>query len=276
MFRDITIGQYIPGKSPLHKLFPALKIIFTVLYIVVLFLLHKPLSYVIFTIYTAALVLISGVSVRIILKGLRPVLWILIFTAIVNVFMTPGEVVWTIPIWRFGLKITREGLIMGAMMTVRLFYLIVGTSLLTLTTSPLQLTDGIEKLLKPFDRFKVPSYEIAMMMTIAIRFIPTLAEETDKIIKAQTARGADFETGNILKRAKAMVPLLVPLFVSAFRRADELATAMEARCYNGGEGRTRMKESRMTRQDTAAIVIFVLCSALVLVVEYIKFPTIIH
>lgn len=269
MFRDITIGQYIPGKSPLHKLFPALKIIFTVLYIVVLFLLHRPLSYVIFTVYTAALVLISGISAKIILKGVRPMLWILIFTALVNVFMTPGEIVWALPIWRFTLKITREGLIMGASMTVRLFYLIVGSSLLTLTTSPLQLTDGIEKLLKPLRRIKVPSYEIAMMMTIAIRFIPTLAEETDKIIKAQTARGADFETGNIIKRAKAMVPLLVPLFVSAFRRADELATAMEARCYNGGEGRTRMKESRMTKSDAAAIVVFVLCSVLVLVVEYV-------
>lgn len=276
MFKDITIGQYIPGRSPLHKMFPALKIIFTVLYIVVLFLLDKPVSYVIFTVYTAALVMISGVSVKIILKGFRPILWILIFTAAVNVFMTPGEVVCTIPIWRFSLKITHEGLVQGAMMTIRLFYLVAGTSLLTLTTSPLQLTDGIEKLLRPFNRLKVPSYEIAMMMTIAIRFIPTLAEETDKIIKAQTARGADFETGNLIRRAKAMVPLLVPLFVSAFRRADELATAMEARCYNGGEGRTRMKESRMTKSDAAAIAIFALCSALVLVVEYIKFPTIIH
>ena len=269
MFKDITIGQYIPGKSPLHRMFPALKIIFTVLYIVVLFLLDKPISYVVFTAYTAALVMISGVSVKIILKGMRPVLWILIFTALINLFMTPGEVVWSMPVWRFTLKITREGLVQGATMTVRLFYLITGTSLLTLTTSPLQLTDGIEKLLKPFNKLKVPSYEIAMMMTIALRFIPTLAEETDKIMKAQTARGADFETGNIIRRAKAMVPLLVPLFVSAFRRADELATAMEARCYNGGEGRTRMKESRMIKLDAAAIAVFALCAALVLTVEYV-------
>ena len=276
MFKDITIGQYIPGNSPLHKLFPMLKIIFTVLYIVVLFLLKKPLSYVIFTVYTAALVLLSGVSVKIILKGLRPMLWILVFTAVINLFMTPGEVVWSLPIWRFSLKITREGIIQCVTMTIRLFYLITGTSLLTLTTSPLQLTDGIEKLLKPLNKFRVPSFEIAMMMTIAIRFIPTLAEETDKIIKAQTARGADFQTGSIVRRARAMVPLLVPLFVSAFRRADELATAMEARCYNGGEGRTRMKESRMTKADVAAIIVFAACAALVLTVEYVKISSFIH
>ena len=268
MFKDITIGQYIPGNSPLHKLYPALKILLTVAYIVVLFIIKKPLSYAAFFVFTAALVVISGISVKIILRGIRPMLWILIFTAVINLFMTQGEAVFTIPLWQFGINITREGIALAAAMTVRLLFLIVGTSLLTLTTSPLQLTDGIEKLLKPLRPLKVPSYEIAMMMTIAIRFIPILAEETDKIIKAQTARGADFESGNIMRRAKAMVPILVPLFVSAFRRADELATAMEARCFGGGGKRTRMNETRMKRLDAAAIVVFLLCCGAVAVLEF--------
>ncbi|MGN0108272.1 MAG: energy-coupling factor transporter transmembrane component T family protein, partial [Hominilimicola sp.] len=235
MLKDITIGQFIPGNSPLHKIHPPVKIILTILYITVLFLIDKPVSYIIFTVYTVTLVFISSVPLKVLLRGVKPMLWIFIFTAVLNVFMTPGETIWSLPIFHFTLKITKEGLTAGVTMAVRLLYLIIGTSLLTLTTSPLQLTDGIEKLLKPFRKIKVPSHEIAMMMTIAIRFIPTLAEETDKIKKAQTARGADFETGNIIKRAKAMLPLLIPLFISAFRRADELATAMEARCYNGGE-----------------------------------------
>ncbi len=268
MFKDITIGQYIPGSSPLHKMYPALKIVLTIAYIVVLFFLHKPLAYAAFFVFTAALILMSGVSVKIILKGIRPMLWILIFTALINLFMTQGETVFSIPLWAFSINISREGIVLAATMTVRLLFLIVGASLLTLTTSPLQLTDGIEKLLKPLRPLKVPSYEIAMMMTIAIRFIPTLAEETDKIIKAQTARGADFETGNILRRAKAMVPILVPLFVSAFRRADELATAMEARCYNGGGKRTRMKETRMKKLDAAAIAVFLMCCGVLAVLEY--------
>lgn len=271
MFKDITIGQYIPGKSPLHKMYPALKIILSILYIAVLFLLNKPLSYTVFTLYTATLIIISGINFMIILKGVKPMLWIIIFTAVINLFMTPGQVVWSAGISQFTVKITQEGIVLCVVMSIRLFYLIAGTSLLTLTTSPLQLTDGIEKLLRPLRVIKVPSYEIAMMMTIAIRFIPTLAEETDKIRKAQTARGADFETGNIIKRAKAMIPLLVPLFVSAFRRADELATAMEARCYNGGDKRTRMKESKMKRLDAAATVIFIVCAAGVIVLDRIVF-----
>ena len=272
MFKDVTIGQYIPGNSIIHKIHPPFKIILALLYIVVLFMLSKWVSYGIFTLYTAALVFLSGVHLRIILKGLKPMLWIIVFTALINIFMTPGEAVWSIPIWQFSINITREGLTMGMTMTIRLVYLVIGTSLLTLTTSPLQLTDGIEKLLNPLRVIKVPAHEIAMMMTIAIRFIPTLAEETDKIIKAQTARGADFESGNIVRRAKAMVPILVPLFISAFRRADELATAMEARCYHGGSGRTRMKETRMSRLDAVAGVVFILCAALVLFAEYtVKF-----
>lgn len=269
MFSDIIIGQYVPGKSPLHRMNPPVKIILTILYIAVLFFVNTPVSYIIFTVYTVTLVIISGVPVRMLLKGIKPMLWIFIFTALLNIFMTPGETVWSLPVFKFTLKITKEGLAAGVTMAVRLLYLIAGTSLLTLTTSPLRLTDGIEKLLKPFRIIKVPYHEIAMMMTIAIRFIPTLAEETDKIKRAQTARGADFETGNIIKRAKAMIPLLVPLFISAFRRADELATAMEARCYNGGENRTRMKELHVTALDVKAAVIFAVCAAVLLMAEFL-------
>lgn len=268
MFRDIIIGQYIPGKSILHRLNPSVKIIFTILYIAVLFMIKSPASYAVFTVYTILLVLISRVPLRMIIKGIRPMLWIFIFTAILNLFMTPGEAVWSLPVLGFTVNITKEGLVSGAAMVVRLTYLLTGTSLLTLTTSPLQLTDGIEKLLKPLRIIKVPSHEIAMMMSIAIRFIPTLSEETDKIIKAQTARGADFETGNIIKRARMMVPLIVPLFISALRRADELATAMEARCYNGGSNRTKMKESRIISTDINAMAIFAVCAAIILFAEY--------
>ena len=269
MFKDIIIGQYVPGNSPLQKMNPPVKIIMTINYIVLLFILKNPISYVVFTIYTITLILISGVPFKMILKGLKPMLWIFIFTAVLNVFMTPGDTVWALKIFKFTLKITKEGIESGSLMVIRLLYLVMGTSLLTLTTSPLQLTDGIEKLLKPFNKIKVPSHEIAMMMTIAIRFIPTLAEETDKIMKAQMARGADFETGNIIRRAKAMIPLLVPLFVNAFRRADELATAMEARCYNGGNNRTKMKETHMTKVDLGASIVFVLAAALIMAVEFL-------
>ena len=242
MFRDIIIGQYVPGNSPLHKMNPPVKIIMTILYIVLLFILKNPISYVVFTIYTITLILISGVPFKMILKGLKPMLWIFIFTAVLNVFMTPGDTVWALKIFKFTLKITKEGIESGSLMVIRLLYLVMGTSLLTLTTSPLQLTDG---------------------------FIPTLAEETDKIMKAQMARGADFETGNIIRRAKAMIPLLVPLFVNAFRRADELATAMEARCYNGGNNRTKMKETHMTKVDLGASIVFVLAAALIMAVEFL-------
>lgn len=269
MFKDIIIGQYVAGSSPLHRLNPSVKIIFTMLYIVILFLIKGLVPYIIFTVCTAALILLSAVPVKMILRGIRPMLWIFIFTAVLNIFMTPGEAVWSLPVFSLTLKITREGLLFAALMVIRLLYLAAGTSLLTLTTSPLQLTDGIEKLLKPLRKIKVPSHEIAMMMTIALRFIPTLAEETDKIVKAQKARGADFETGNIIRRAKAMVPILVPLFISAFRRADELATAMEARCYNGGDNRTKMKETHIGAIDFKAGVIFALCAAAVLCAEFI-------
>ncbi len=195
-------------------------------------------------------------------------LYILIFTALINLFMTPGTPLWVCPFWE-SLKITQEGLKLAVLMVLRLIYLVIGTSVLTLTTSPLMLTDGIEKLLKPFEVIKVPSHEIAMMMTIAIRFIPTLSEETEKIMKAQMARGADFESGNILKRAKAMIPLLVPLFISAFRRADDLAVAMDSRCYHGGKNRTRMKQMKLTSKDGVAALFMICFSVLVIAAEVI-------
>ena len=268
MFKDIIIGQYVPGKSVLHKLDPKIKIILTLVYIVMLFLIHSPVSYAAFAVMTAALVLISRINLKFFLKGLRPMLFIIIFTAVINLLLTPGEAVFSILIFHWRLSITGEGIHAAAVMFYRLIFLVTGTSLLTLTTTPLMLTDGIEKLLSPLTIIKVPAHEIAMMMTIAIRFIPTLAEETDKIQKAQTARGADFSSKNLIKRVHAMIPLLVPLFVSAFRRADELATAMDARCYNGGKNRTRMHESKIGRNDILCAVIYIAVCAVVLVIQY--------
>ena len=266
MFKDITIGQYIEGNSFIHKMDARVKILLSLFYIVILFLISSPIAYGIVFLFTSFLVWLSKVPVRYIIRGLKPMLYILIFTALINLFMTTGgEVLWTCP-GLSSVKITEAGIATAAEMVIRLVLLVVMTSLLTLTTSPLMLTDGIEKILKPFEVIKVPAHEIAMMMTIAIRFIPTLSEETEKIIKAQTARGADFESGNLLKRAKAMIPLLVPLFISAFRRADDLAVAMDSRCYHGGKNRTRMKQMKMTARDgIATVVIAVFTIALVLV-----------
>ena len=266
MFKDITIGQYIEGNSFIHKMDARVKILLSLVYIVVLFLIKTPVAYALVFLFTAFLVWLSRLPVKYIIRGLKPMLYILIFTAVINLFMTQGgEVLWTCPFWT-SLKITEQGLKTAVIMILRLSLLVVATSLLTLTTSPLMLTDGIEKLLKPFEIIKVPAHEIAMMMTIAIRFIPTLSEETEKIIKAQTARGADFESGNILKRAKSMIPLLVPLFISAFRRADDLAVAMDSRCYHGGKNRTRMKQMKMTWRDAVATIVVVLASGLFLVI----------
>ena len=269
MFKNITIGQYVEGESFIHKMDARIKILLALFYIFILFIISSPAAYFIFTIFTALLIIISGVPIRYILRGLKPMLFILVFTAVINLFMTSGEtVIWTCPFWS-KMRITEEGLKTAVMMILRLIYLVAGTSVLTLTTSPLMLTDGIESLLKPFEIIKVPSHEIAMMMTIAIRFIPTLSEETEKIMKAQMARGADFETGNIFRRAKAMVPLLVPLFISAFRRADELAVAMDSRCYCGGKKRTRMKVMKMTYRDAVAVVFMVSFAALAVIVQNI-------
>lgn len=262
MIKDITIGQYVPGDSFIHKLDPRVKILISIVYIAALFIVNNFEGYIFIIAFTGLSIAISKVPVRYIYKGLKPIFVLLLFTALINIFMTSGDVI--LFQWKF-LRIYREGLVLAAFMVLRLSFLIVGTSLLTLTTSPIELTDGIEKLLNPFKKIGVPAHELAMMMTIALRFIPTLMDETDKIMKAQMARGADFESGNIFRRAKNLIPLLVPLFISSFRRADELAMAMEARCYRGGEGRTRMKQLKLTGRDviaTFATIVFVaLCVA---------------
>ena len=252
MLTDITLGQYFPGTSFLHKLDPRIKIVATMIFIIAIFFAHSLASYALITAFVALSFAISRLPVKFILKSLKPLWVIIIFTMGVHIFTTPGDV-----LWQYGIfHITKEGLYQGALMTARLVFLIVFSSLLTYTTSPIVLTDGIEHLLNPFKRIGVPAHELAMMMTIALRFIPTLLEETDRIMKAQTARGANFTSGSLLQRGKNMIPLLVPLFVSAFRRADDLATAMEARCYRGGEHRTRMKELQFGLRDVAAALVF--------------------
>jgi len=252
VFRNVVLGQYYPVDSPIHRLDPRTKIVMAIIYIVVLFLVRGVPAYGVLTAFSVGAILLSRVPGRLVLRTLRPILFILAFTLVLHVFFTKGE-----PLFTLGpLTGSREGLVQGAFMASRLLLLISTTSLLTLTTSPIALTDGIEALLRPFKPLGIPAHELAMMMTIALRFIPTLLEEADKIMKAQMARGADFESGNIVKRAKGMVPLLVPLFVGAFRRADDLALAMEARCYRGGENRTRMKQLRLGLADYAALTAF--------------------
>jgi energy-coupling factor transport system permease protein len=254
MIKDITIGQYLPGDSLIHKLDPRIKIILSFIFIVAVFIVNNFLGYCLIAVFTFSTIFISKVPFKYIFKGLKPIIWIIVFTAVLNIWLTPGNTIYQLgPI-----KISDKGLSLAIFMVFRLIFLIIGTSLLTLTTTPISLTDGIEKLLNPFKRIGLPAHELAMMMTIALRFIPTLLDETDKIMKAQMARGADFESGNILKRAKNLVPLLVPLFISSFRRADDLAMAMEARCYRGGEGRTRLKQLRVERRDYAAVFVMLL------------------
>ena len=269
MMRDITIGQYYPSNSKIHKLDPRVKIICTLLYLISLFLFKSVLGYALCTLFLAVVIRISKVPFKFITKGLKPIFMLLMITVIFNLFLTSsGEVL--ISFWI--LKVTDEGLRTAVYMALRLIYLIVGSSLMTLTTTPNELTDGIEKILKPLNAIKVPVHEIAMMMSIALRFIPILLEETDKIMKAQIARGADLESGNIIQKAKAMVPILVPLFVSAFRRANDLAMAMEARCYRGGEGRTKMKPLIYKKQDYTAYVLMILyVTAVVLVGRFVPF-----
>ena len=259
MIRDITLGQYYPGNSWIHRLDPRVKILATILYIVALFVVKDFIGFATAFIGLVAVTAISKVPVSFILRGLKPVFLIILFTFVINMFMIRGEVL--VSLWF--LEITREGLRTAVFMGVRLVLLIIGSSLLTLTTKPISLTDGIEALLAPFRRFGLPAHELAMMMTIALRFIPTLLEETDKIMKAQQARGADFESGNIINRAKALIPILVPLFISAFRIAQELAMAMEARCYGGSVKRTRMNGMKLCSRDLAASVIFVIFLALI-------------
>lgn len=245
MIRDITLGQYYPSNSFVHKLDPRTKLFGTLLYIISLFLVSNWWGYLWAVLFLAILIRSSKVPVKFIMKGLKPVLFLLLFSVGFNLFLTPGEILWSF--WIF--KITREGLRMAVFMAVRLIMLIMGSSLMTFTTTPNQLTDGLETSLRPLNYIKVPVHDISMMMSIALRFIPILVEETDKIMKAQMARCADFENGNLLQKAKNLVPLLVPLFISAFRRATDLAMAMEARCYRGGEGRTKMKPLKYTAKD---------------------------
>ena len=263
MIRDITIGQYYPAKSVLHRLDPRVKIVGTILYIISLFLFKNILGYVITTLFLAAIIKSSKVPFSYIMKGMKPVMMILMITLLFNLFLTrQGDVLFHV--WIF--TITEGGLSNAVLMAIRLVYLIMGSSLMTFTTTPNELTDGIEKLLKPLNKIGVPVHEIAMMMSIALRFIPILLEETDKIMKAQIARGADLESGNILQKAKAMIPILVPLFVSAFRRANDLAMAMEARCYRGGDGRTKMKPLRYTSLDFRAYIVLIVYLVVVVVI----------
>lgn len=255
MLKDITLGQFFPGTSFIHRLDPRTKLIMLVIYIVALFTASGWIGYGVVFVFLSACILISKIPLKSIVKGLKPLVLILVITAILNLFLTDGETVW-FSFWV--LKITKEGTLRAAMMLLRILMLVAGTFLLTYTTSPIALTDGLESLLSPLKKLRLPVHELAMMMCIALRFIPTLIEETDKIMSAQKARGADFETGNLLNRVKALVPILIPLFISAFRRADELATAMECRCYHGGEGRTKMKLLRYTRWDFETFAVGVL------------------
>lgn len=253
MLRDITIGQYYPAKSVMHRLDPRVKFVGTLAYIVSLFIFNSWIGYVISALFLAVMVKLSKVPLKFIVKGLKAIMILLLISMFFNAIFTPGHVVFKIWI----IQITEEGLILAAKIGIRLILLIIGASLMTLTTTPNQLTDGLERLMNPLNKIHVPVHEIAMLMSIALRFIPILMEETDKIMKAQIARGADFESGNLIHKVKGMVPLLVPLFISAFRRANDLAMAMEARCYHGGDGRTQMKPLVYKRRDIMAYVVLV-------------------
>lgn len=267
MLRDITLGQYYPAPSILHRLDPRVKLMGTLVFIVSLFLFENFIGYIIATVFLVSMIVLSRVPFSFMVRGLKAIVVLLLITVVINLFATPGETVWSF--WK--LSITREGIHTAAFMMLRLIYLIIGSSIMTLTTTPKSLTDGLEKSLAPLNKIKIPVHEIAMMMSIALSFIPILMEETDKIMKAQMARGADFESGNIIKRVKSLVPLLVPLFVSAFRRAGDLAMAMEARCYHGGEGRTKMKPLKYRMRDlTAYLVLAVYLAAIIVLPRLAK------
>lgn len=267
MLKDITIGQYFPGNSVLHRLDPRMKIILTSFYIAILFTASTMISLAVGVAFSVFAIIISQIPMNMVLKSLKPIVPIIIFTSILNLFfMSSGDVLFKW--WIF--KITTGGVNLTVFMIVRIICLIAGTSLLTYTTSPIVLTDAIERLLSPLKKIKMPVHELAMMMTIALRFIPTLIEETDKIMSAQKARGADMETGGLIQRAKALIPILIPLFISAFRRAEELALAMECRCYRGGEGRTRLKQLKTSPIDYIALLVTIAFLALVIIIN-IKF-----
>lgn len=255
MIKDITIGQYVPGESFIHRLDPRTKILLSIIFIVQLFLIKGFTGYLFVLAFIVGIVWVAKLSPKYLYKGLKPVFMLIIITALLNLFMIDGKEL----LYELGfLKIYKEGVYTAGFMVLRLVFLIAGTSLLTLTTSPIELTDGLENLLNPFKKIGLPAHELAMMMTIALRFIPTLMDETDKIMKAQMARGAEFEGKNLIQKAKNLIPLLVPLFISSFRRAEELAMAMEARCYRGGEGRTRMKQLKMQFIDIIAFLVYLL------------------
>ena len=264
MLKDITLGQYFPGNSLIHRLDPRTKLIALVAYIIALFSAGNWLSYGLVFLFLAVCIGISQIPAKAFIRGMKPLMLILVFTGLLNLFLTPGETV-LVSFWR--ITVTMEGVTRALFMVARILLLISGTFLLTYTTSPISLTDGLESLLGPLKKIRVPVHELSMMMCIALRFIPTLIEETDKIMSAQKARGADFENGKLLERVKALVPILVPLFISAFRRADELATAMECRCYHGGEGRTKMKLLRYKRRDFLSFVGLLLLVAVVIVLK---------
>ncbi len=251
MLKDITMGQYFPGNTVVHRLDPRTKLLMVVVYIVALFLAKWWVSYGVMLAFLVTAVMLSHIKPKALFRGLKPLIVIMVFTALINLFYSDGEVL--VKFWIF--RITREGIVQAAFLVLRIMMLVTGTFLMTYTTSPIALTDGMESLLSPLKKLHFPVHELSMMMSIALRFIPTLIEETDKIISAQKARGADFESGNIFRRAKALVPILVPLFVSAFRRADELATAMECRCYHGDEGRTKLKQLHYRARDIITLLL---------------------
>ena len=253
MLRDITLGQYYQTESVIHKLDPRVKLMGTITFIVSLFLFQNAIGYLIAALFLWTVIRCSKVPFKFMVKGMKSILFLMLITVVFNLLLTPGEPLFTL--WR--LTVTKEGVSVAVFLAIRLVFLIIGSSIMTLTTTPNNLTDGMEKLLGPLKIFHLPVHEVAMMMSIALRFIPILLEETDKIMKAQIARGADFESGNLIKKAKAMIPLLVPLFISAFRRANDLAMAMEARCYRGGAGRTKMKPLIYKRRDALAYLILV-------------------
>lgn len=257
MLKDITLGQFFPGFSPVHRLDPRIKLILTVAYVVMLFLANNLVGLAFGILFFLGAYFLARIPLKMMLKGLKPVLPIILFTSVLNMFFITGDPLFS---W-WVITITRQGVYTAVIMSIRIVCLIAGTSLLTYTTSPISLTDGLERLMGPLKKLRFPVHELAMMMTIALRFIPTLIEETDKIMSAQKARGADLETGGLMQRARALIPILIPLFVSSFRRADELALAMECRCYRGGEGRTRMKQLHMGPGDFVASALVVACLA---------------
>ena len=265
MLKDITLGQYFPGNSPVHRMDPRTKILMLIVYIVALFSAANWVSYGVIVCFLAMAIAISTIPLKAIFTGMKPLVAILIFTGILNVFFTTSEEPPLVEFWI--ITIYWEGILRALFMMLRIILLITGTFLLTYTTSPIALTDGLESLLSPLKKLRFPVHELSMMMCIALRFIPTLIEETDKIMSAQKARGADFESGNLLQRVKALIPILVPLFISAFRRADELATAMECRCYQGGEGRTKMKLLRYSLLDFKTYLAGVLLLTVVIVLR---------